>query len=127
LDLRRYESGSYFRRPGRDLYLFWPVVGRLGTIIMRNHDLAGSSLSAPGVGASRCAPPSVSCSTTGHPVYIWWGAEDACLYHDAYRASIGPERHPGSLGRPAREVWADLGRYRSPDRTGMEGGLGDLA
>ena len=23
-------------------------------------------------------------------------------------ASIGPERHPGSLGRPAREVWAEI-------------------
>ena len=45
---------------------------------------------------------------TGHPMYIWWGAEGACLYNDAYRASIGPERHPGSLGRPVREVWAEI-------------------
>ena len=46
--------------------------------------------------------------TTGHPMYIWWGADGACLYNDAYRASIGPERHPSSLGRPAREVWAEI-------------------
>jgi PAS domain S-box-containing protein len=44
----------------------------------------------------------------GHPMYIWWGPEGACLYNDAYRRSIGPERHPGSLGRPAREVWAEI-------------------
>ena len=30
------------------------------------------------------------------------------LYNDAYRPSIGPERHPGSLGLPAREVWAEI-------------------
>ena len=45
---------------------------------------------------------------TGHPMYIWWGAEGACLYNDAYRQSIGPELHPGSLGRPAREVWDEI-------------------
>ena len=45
---------------------------------------------------------------TGHPMYIFWGADGACLYNDAYRRSIGPERHPGSLGRPAREVWHEI-------------------
>lgn len=45
---------------------------------------------------------------TGHPMYIWWGVEGACLYNDAYRESIGPERHPGSLGQPARQVWEEI-------------------
>ena len=45
---------------------------------------------------------------TGHPMYIWWGKDGACLYNDAYRESIGPERHPSSLGRPAREVWDEI-------------------
>jgi PAS domain S-box-containing protein len=45
---------------------------------------------------------------SGHPMYIFWGEEGACFYNDAYRASIGPERHPSSLGRPAREVWAEI-------------------
>jgi PAS domain S-box-containing protein len=44
----------------------------------------------------------------GHPMYIWWGLDGACLYNDAYRRSIGPERHPGSLGLPARQVWAEI-------------------
>ena len=42
---------------------------------------------------------------TGHPMYIWWGPELLCFYNDAYRQSIGPERHPGSLGQPGRQVW----------------------
>jgi hypothetical protein len=45
---------------------------------------------------------------TGHPMYVWWGPDLLCFYNDAYRRSIGPERHPGSLGRPAREVWAEI-------------------
>ncbi len=45
---------------------------------------------------------------TGHPMYVWWGEGLACLYNDAYAASIGPERHPASLGRPAREVWEEI-------------------
>ena len=44
----------------------------------------------------------------GHPMYVWWGEPLVCLYNDAYRKSIGPERHPGSLGQPAREVWAEI-------------------
>ena len=41
-------------------------------------------------------------------MYVWWGPDLLCFYNDAYRRSIGPERHPGSLGRPAREVWAEI-------------------
>ncbi len=43
-----------------------------------------------------------------HPMYIFWGPESTCLYNDAYRQSIGPERHPGSLGQPAQEVWSEI-------------------
>jgi hypothetical protein len=45
---------------------------------------------------------------TGHPMYVWWGEELFCFYNDAYRQSIGSERHPSSLGRPAREVWEEI-------------------
>ena len=36
------------------------------------------------------------------------GTRAAGFYNDAYRLSIGPERHPSSLGQPAREVWAEI-------------------
>ncbi|MEJ0061537.1 MAG: GAF domain-containing protein [Terricaulis sp.] len=45
---------------------------------------------------------------TGHPMYIWWGPQLYCFYNDAYCQSIGPERHPGSLGSPGREVWEEI-------------------
>ena len=42
---------------------------------------------------------------TGHPMYVWWGESLLCFYNDAYRQSIGPELHPGSLGQPGRQIW----------------------
>ena len=45
---------------------------------------------------------------TGHPMYVWWGPQLLCFYNDAYRQSIGLERHRGSLGQPGHEVWEEI-------------------
>jgi signal transduction histidine kinase/CheY-like chemotaxis protein len=44
---------------------------------------------------------------TRHPMYVWWGPDLLCFYNDAFSQSIGPERHPGSLGQPGRAVWEE--------------------
>ena len=49
-----------------------------------------------------------------HPMYIWWGPNHLCLYNDAYRQSIGSERHPSSLGRPGQEVWSEIWEIIGP-------------
>jgi len=59
-----------------------------------------------------------------HPMYLFWGREAICLYNDAYRASLGPERHPGSLGRPALEVWSDLWDVVGPQIAQVQSGGG---
>ena len=46
--------------------------------------------------------------TTGHPVFIFWGRDLTCFYNDAYCRSLGPEKHPSILGRPAQEAWAEI-------------------
>jgi hypothetical protein len=51
---------------------------------------------------------------TGHPMYVWWGPQLLCFYNDAYRQSIGPERHPGSLGQPGRQVWDEVWEIIGP-------------
>ncbi|MEP6940285.1 MAG: PAS domain-containing protein [Rudaea sp.] len=61
---------------------------------------------------------------TGHPMYIWWGEYGACLYNDAYRASIGSERHPSSLGQPAREVWDEIWDVIGPQIAFVRSGAG---
>ena len=40
-------------------------------------------------------------------IVLFWGPEFVALYNDAYAPTIG-EKHPGALGRPARENWAEL-------------------
>jgi PAS domain S-box-containing protein len=76
--------------------------------LMRAKDWSRTSLGAPERWSQPLRTAVRLMLNCGHPMYIWWGAEGACLYNDAYRRSIGAERHPDSLGRPAREVWAEI-------------------
>lgn len=46
--------------------------------------------------------------TTGHPTMIMWGPELRCFYNDPFSRSLGPEKHPGILGAPGREAWAEV-------------------
>jgi signal transduction histidine kinase/CheY-like chemotaxis protein len=81
--------------------------GEMGALI-RAFDWTRNALGAP-----RFWPQSLRTATrlllnARHPMYIWWGPQHLCLYNDAYRQSIGSERHPSSLGQPGREIWAEI-------------------
>src|SRR5688572_18708080 len=41
------------------------------------------------------------------PMWVWWGPELINFYNDAYLPIIGV-KHPGALGQPAEEVWAEI-------------------
>jgi PAS domain S-box-containing protein len=45
---------------------------------------------------------------SNHPMFIWWGPELIQFYNDAYRETMGPERHPSALGQRGRECWAEI-------------------
>jgi hypothetical protein len=81
--------------------------GEMGAL-MRAHDWSKLSLGRPETWPQSLRTVVRLMLNTRHPMYIWWGPDGACLYNDAYRQSIGPERHPRSLGRPAREVWDEI-------------------
>jgi PAS domain S-box-containing protein len=81
--------------------------GEMGAL-MRAHDWTASCLGPPAQWPQSLRMAVRLMLNTGHPMYVFWGAQGACLYNDAYRESIGPERHPRSLGRPAREVWDEI-------------------
>jgi PAS domain S-box-containing protein len=81
--------------------------GEMGAL-MRVHDWSASSLGEPNSWPQALRTVVRLILNCGHPMYIWWGPTGACLYNDAYCQSIGPERHPGSIGRPAREVWDEI-------------------
>ena len=40
-------------------------------------------------------------------IVLFWGPDLCALYNEAYAPTIG-DKHPGALGRPARESWAEL-------------------
>ena len=42
-------------------------------------------------------------------IALFWGPDHIALYNDAYAATIG-DKHPGALGRPARESWPEIWR-----------------
>ena len=46
--------------------------------------------------------------TSRHPMFIWWGPELIQFYNDAYRETMGPERHPSALGGRGRECWDEI-------------------
>ena len=81
--------------------------GEMGTL-MRARDWSNTSLGEPASWPAALKTVVQLMLSSGHPMYIWWGVDGACLYNDAYRRSIGAERHPASLGQPARQVWAEI-------------------
>jgi PAS domain S-box-containing protein len=45
---------------------------------------------------------------SNHPMFIWWGPELIQFYNDAYRQTMGPERHPSALGQRGQDCWAEI-------------------
>ena len=76
--------------------------------LVRAHDWSSSPIGAPERWPQALRTVVRLMLNTGHPMYIFWGPEGTCFYNDAYRRSIGPERHPVSLGQPARKVWDEI-------------------
>src|SRR3984885_1983564 len=51
---------------------------------------------------------------TNHPMFIWWGEDLIQFYNDAYRQTMGPERHPSALGQGGRKCWAEIWHIIGP-------------
>lgn len=81
--------------------------GELGSII-RAHDWAASPLGPPESWPQALKTAVRLLLSTGHPMFLWWGPELIQFYNDAYRLSIGPERHPTAVGQRGRECWEEI-------------------
>ncbi|MDP9043336.1 MAG: PAS domain-containing protein [Pseudomonadota bacterium] len=80
--------------------------GDMATLI-RAYDWADNPLGPPADW-----PPSLRAMvrmalSTRHPVFIFWGPDHICLYNDAYKASLGPEKHPAILGMRGEFAWPE--------------------
>lgn len=76
--------------------------------LMRAHDWEATAVSHPSRWPQSLRTVVRLLLNTRHPMYIFWGAELTCFYNDAYRQSIGSERHPSSLGQAGRSVWEEI-------------------
>jgi PAS domain S-box-containing protein len=81
--------------------------GEAGTRI-RAHDWTNSPLGAPEAWSQSLRTAVRLMLNTRHPIFIFWGNEHICLFNDAYGQSMGLERRENALGRPARQVWAEI-------------------
>jgi len=81
--------------------------GEMGALI-RAHDWSVTPLGPPETWPQALKTSVRLMLTTNHPVFIFWGPELIQLYNDAYRETMGPERHPSALGQRGRECWDEI-------------------
>jgi PAS domain S-box-containing protein len=81
--------------------------GEMGTLT-RAYDWSASPLGKPETWPQSLRTALRILLNTNHPMFIWWGEELIQFYNDAYRETMGPERHPSALGQRGRECWAEI-------------------
>jgi PAS domain S-box-containing protein len=81
--------------------------GEMGALT-RAHDWSASPLGKPDTWPQSLRTALRILLNTNHPMFIWWGEDLIQFYNDAYRQTMGPERHPSALGQPGRECWAEI-------------------
>ena len=81
--------------------------GEMGALT-RAYDWSASPLGPPDVWPQSLRTAVRILLNTNHPMFIWWGPELIQFYNDAYRQTMGPERHPSALGQRGRECWAEI-------------------
>jgi len=81
--------------------------GEIGTLV-RAYDWSKSPLGPPDSWPQSLRVTVRLVLNTRHPMFIWWGPELIQFYNDAYRETMGPERHPSGLGGRGRECWDEI-------------------
>jgi len=81
--------------------------GEMGALT-RGYDWSASPLGEPGSWPQSLRTAVRILLNTNHPMFIWWGPQLIQFYNDAYRQTMGPERHPSALGQGGRECWAEI-------------------
>jgi len=76
--------------------------------LTRAHDWSANPLGQPETWPQSLRTAVRILLNTNHPMFIWWGPELIQFYNDAYRQTMGPERHPSALGQRGRECWAEI-------------------
>jgi len=88
--------------------------GEMG-VLTRDHDWSGHPL-GPRAGWPLLLKSTLRLIlTSNHPMLIWWGDELYQFYNDAYRRTMGADRHPAALGQRCRDCWAEVWHKVGPE------------
>ena len=94
--------------------------------VLRDFDWQATPLGEPVAWpASLCGAVSAML-TSAHPTALFWGPRLVCLYNDAFRHSLGPEKHPGVLGQPLRIAFPESYPLMEPEFAGVLAGEGAI-
>jgi PAS domain S-box-containing protein len=94
--------------PAKDLHDDWLFGGGSLAVLIRQYDWSRTQL-----GPLHLWPQSLRTAVnlmlnSQHPIWIGWGPEMQFLYNEPYIQVLSWAKHPWALGRPAREVWAEI-------------------
>ena len=81
--------------------------GKMGALT-RAHDWSETPIGPPDTWPQSLRTAVRILLNTNHPMFIWWGPELIQFYNDAYRQTMGPERHPSALGQRGRDCWEEI-------------------
>ncbi|MDN5932185.1 MAG: response regulator, partial [Pseudonocardia sp.] len=81
--------------------------GELGRV-MAAHDWAATPVGPPVTWPAELRSVVRILLTSRFSMWLGWGPELAFFYNDAYQRDTLRAKHPWALGRPAREVWAEI-------------------
>ena len=80
--------------------------GELGALL-RGHDWEAAGLGAPARWPQSLKTAIRIMLASRQPIWIGWGPDLTYFYNEPYKSIIGG-KHPWALGRPTREVWAEI-------------------
>ncbi|WP_281690024.1 SpoIIE family protein phosphatase [Pseudonocardia thermophila] len=98
--------------------------GSLLARVMADHDWAATPVGPPSTWSPALRNVVGILLSSRFSMWVGWGPELAFFYNDAYQHDTLQAKHPWALGRPAREVWAEVWdevepRIESVLRTGV--------
>jgi PAS domain S-box-containing protein len=76
-------------------------------MLMASHDWTGSELGEPPGWPEALRAATTLILRSAQPMLVIWGPRQVVLYNDAFRQSLGPEKHPRILGQPLRQAFPE--------------------
>jgi PAS domain S-box-containing protein len=100
----------------------WPADGGEMGELIRARDWSATPL-----GPAEGWPPALRaavrlCLDSGFAMCVYAGPASVLIYNHGFVAALGANKHPWALGRPAREVWAEVWEQVGPELARVMGG-----